>query len=30
MTQQDLELLNKIYDGRTLYQGELQRGFDPA
>ncbi len=23
MTQHDLELLNKIYDGRTLYQGEL-------
>ena len=23
MTQQDMELLNRIYDGRTLYQGEL-------
>lgn len=23
MTQKDMELLNKIYDGRTLYQGEL-------
>ena len=23
MTQQDLELLSKIYNGRTLYQGEL-------
>ena len=23
MTQHDLELLNRIYDGRTLYQGEL-------